>query len=149
EKLIESFRKTLEEADTARKRLRTVIKALAPEVAKNVVGTAKQLGKVKLFSTYDEVLDEDYHIAVGERAIEKESSLVYCALVQKGRAIRVIVFVGEQARASGIRAGDLAKRVANMLGGSGGGDERFGQGGGRSVERLKEALLIVEELVRK
>ncbi|MFQ5920805.1 MAG: DHHA1 domain-containing protein [Nitrososphaerales archaeon] len=61
----------------------------------------------------------------------------------------MIVFAGEQARASGIKAGEIAKQVANALGGSGGGDARFGQGGGRSVERLKEALLLVEELSRR
>ncbi len=149
EKLLESFKKTLDESDDARRRLRSVIKALAPEVAKSIGNEAKQLGKVKIFSTYDETLDEDYHIAVGERAIEREPSLVYCALVQKGTAVRVIVFAGEQARASGVKAGEIAKQVAGKLGGSGGGDARFGQGGGRSIERLKEALLLVEELARR
>ena len=149
EKLVESFQKTLEDADTARKKLQSVIKKLAPNVAKNVVQSAKQLGKIKLYSTYDEELDEDYHIAIGEQAIEQEPSLVYCALIQKGQGVRVIVFAGEQARTSGIKAGAIAKQVASTLGGSGRGDDRFGQGGGKSVERLKDALLLIEELSRK
>ncbi len=149
DKLFESFQKTLEDADAARKKLKLTIKKLSPDVAKNVIQSAKHLGKIKLYSTYDEELDEDYHIAIGEQAIEQEPSLVYCALVQKGQGVRVIVFVGEQARAKGIKAGTIAKQVASTLGGSGGGDDRFGQGGGKSTERLKEALLLIEELSHK
>lgn len=149
EKLIESFQKTMNEADEARKRLKSTIKKLAPVVAKDVIQNSKQLGRIKLFSIYEEELDEEYHIAVGERAIEIEPSLIYCALVSRGQGMRVIVFVGEQARNAGMKAGDIAKQVANTLGGSGGGDDRFGQGGGKSAERVKEALLIIEELARK
>jgi alanyl-tRNA synthetase len=149
EKLIESFQKTMDEADTARKKLKIAIKKLAPVIAKDIVQNAKQLGKIRLFSVYEEELDEEYHIAVGEEAIVIEPSLIYCALISKGEGIRVIVFVGEEARKNGLKAGIIAKQIASTLGGSGGGDDRFGQGGGKSVEMLKDALLYIEELVRK
>ncbi len=149
EKLIESFQKTMEDADTARKKLRNAIKKLAPAIAKDVVKNAKHLGSIKLYSVYDEELDEEYHISVGENAINADASLIYCALLPREQGIRVIVFVGEQARKSGIKAGVIAKQVASTLGGSGGGDDRFGQGGGKFVDRIKEALLVIEELSRK
>lgn len=149
EKLVESFRKTLEEADDAKRRMRSVIKRMAPGTAKEAVQNAKQLTKAKLYSVFDDELDEELYISAGEMAIAQEPSLVYCALVQRGQSIRVMIFAGERARANGINAGALAKQVAGALGGSGGGDARFGQGGGRSAERLKEALILLEELVRK
>jgi alanyl-tRNA synthetase len=148
EKVLESFQKALEDADVAKRKVRSMIKKLAPDIADNVIRNAKHLGRVKLYSFYEEELDEDYHISVGEVAITKEPSLVYCAVVKKGQGLRVIVFVGEQARVE-IKAGAIAKQVASTLGGSGGGDDRFGQGGGKAFERLKEALLLVEELVHK
>ncbi len=117
EKLLESFQKTLDDAETARKKLKSAIKKLAPDIAKNVTHSAKQLGRIKLYSIYDEELDEDYHVMIGEQAIKLEPSLIYCALLQKGQGVRVIVFVGEQARTNGIKAGEVAKRVANTLGG--------------------------------
>ncbi len=149
DKVVESFQKTLEDAETAKRKLKLTIKKLAPDISKSIIQAAKQLGKTKLYSTYDEELDEDYHIAIGEQVIVQEHSLVYCALVKKGQGVRVIVFAGKQAIANGIKAGVIAKQVAGTLGGSGGGDDRFGQGGGKSVERLKEALLLIEELSRK
>jgi alanyl-tRNA synthetase len=71
--------------------------------------------------------------------------------------MRMIVFVGEKARRR-IKAGTIAKMVCSRLGGSGGGDEKFGQGGGRLdnddnnnmiKEKIKEALLSAEELIIK
>lgn len=149
EKVVESFQKTMNDAEEARKKLKMSIKKLAPVIAKDIIKNAKQLGKIKLFSVYEEELDEEYHIAVGEQAIDIEPSLIYCALIAKGQGIRVIVFVGEEARKSGMKASEIAKGVASILGGSGGGDDRFGQGGGKSAERIKDALIVVEELVRK
>ena len=82
--------------------------------------------------------------AIGEKAIELDPSLVYVALLSKGQAIRVIVFAGEVARKK-VKAGTVAKKVSATLGGSGGGNERFGQGGGKSKDRIKEALQLAEK----
>jgi alanyl-tRNA synthetase len=100
-----------------------------------------------LHSTFDEELDEDYHIAIGEKAIELDKDMIYVALVSKGQGIRVIVFAGEAARKK-VKAGAIAKQVSAKLGGSGGGDDRFGQGGGRSREMIREALLLAEEAAK-
>ena len=69
------------------------------------------------------------------------------ALVAKGQGMRVIVFAGEKARKH-VKAGAIAKQVSAKLGGSGGGDDRFGQGGGRLKEKIKEALLAAEEMAK-
>jgi len=45
------------------------------------------------------------------------------------------------------RAGDLAKDASIILGGAGGGNDSFGQGGGRDISRIKDALLIVEQSI--
>jgi alanyl-tRNA synthetase len=147
EKVIESFAKTMEDAESAKKKLRIMTRVVAATMVKGVIDQSKKVGHIKLYSTFDEELDEDYHIAIGEKAIESEPSLVYIALLSKGQGIRVIVFAGEQARKK-VKAGAIAKQVSAKLGGSGGGDDRFGQGGGRSKEMIKEALLLAEESAR-
>jgi alanyl-tRNA synthetase len=62
----------------------------------------------------------------------------------------VVVFVGEKARKK-IKASLIAKQLSVQLGGSGGGDDRFGQGGGgiKVESKIKEALFSAEELVMK
>jgi alanyl-tRNA synthetase len=148
EKVVESFNKAIEEAEAAKKKARTILRVVAGPIAKEILEKAKKFSSgVKLYSTYDEELDEDYHIAVGEKAIELDKHLVYVALLSKGQGIRVIVFAGEAARKKA-KAGAIAKQVSAKLGGSGGGDDRFGQGGGRSKDRIKEALLLAEEAAK-
>ncbi|AIF83352.1 alanyl-tRNA synthetase [Candidatus Nitrososphaera evergladensis SR1] len=148
EKVLESFAKAMDDAESAKKKLRIMLRTVAETMARSVSENAKNLGggDVKLYSVYDEELDEDYHIAVGEKAIEFDPSLVYVALVAKGAGMRVIVFAGEKARKCA-KAGGIAKQVSAKLGGSGGGDDRFGQGGGRLKEKINEALLSAEEMI--
>jgi len=69
-------------------------------------------------------------------------------LVSRGHGLRVIVFVGEKAREK-IYAGTIAKQLSIDLGGSGRGDERFGQGGGKYKDKIGDALKTVEELIVK
>jgi len=148
EKVVESFDRAMQDTEETKRKARTMLRVVSAAVARNVLSQSKKFGSgVQLYSIYDEELDDDYHIAVGEKAIELEPSLVYIALLSKGQAIRVIVFAGMDARKS-VKAGAIAKQVAGTLGGSGGGDDRFGQGGGRSKDRIKEALLLAEQSVK-
>ena len=149
EKVVESFNKTIEDGEATKRKLRTVIRVVAGEMARAVSSNAKPTASgVKVYSTYDEELDEDYHIAIGEKAVELDSWLVYVALLSTGQAIRVIVFAGEEARKK-VKAGTVAKQVSATLGGSGGGNERFGQGGGKSRDRIKEALQTAEHITER
>jgi alanyl-tRNA synthetase len=148
EKVLESFDRAMDESEAAKKKVKSMLRVVAESMGKSAGAQAKKLASgLRLYSTYDEELDDDYHIAVGEKAIEIEPALVYIALISKGQGIRVIVFAGEQARKK-VKAGAIAKQVSGALGGSGGGDDRFGQGGGKSKDRIKEALLLAEEAAR-
>jgi alanyl-tRNA synthetase len=148
EKVIESFDKAMQDAEAVKKKLRAMLRVVSVPIAKSISDQAKKLDSgIHLYTTYDEELDDEYHIAIGEKAIEFDKHLVYLALLSKGHGIRVIVFVGESA-CEKVKAGAIAKQVSSKLGGSGGGDNRFGQGGGRSKDRIKEALLLAEEVSR-
>ena len=148
EKVIESFDKAIQDAEAAKKRLRAIIRVVSVPIAKTISEQAKKLDSgIHLYATYDEELDDDYHIAIGEKAIELDEHLVYLALLSKGQGIRVIVFAGEAA-CKKVKASAIAKQVSNKLGGSGGGDNRFGQGGGKSKDRIREALQLAEEVAR-
>ncbi len=148
EKVTESFSKAMDDSEAAKKKVRTMLRVVGPTMAKSISLQAKQLQpEVKLYSIFDEDLDEDYHIAIGEKSLELDPALVYVALIAKGNGIRVIVFAGELARKKA-KAGAVAKQISSILGGSGGGDDRFGQGGGKSKDKIKEALLKAEETLR-
>jgi len=146
EKILESFEHTMSDADASKKKLKQLIKRVSTFTAQNTISDAKNLGKVKLFSTIDEELDEEFHIAVGEQAIKLDSKMIYCALILKNDGIRIVAFAGTEA-VKIKKAGDLVRDISKVLGGSGGGNDSFGQGGGKDISKLKDALLATEQSI--
>ncbi|MGL5858718.1 MAG: alanine--tRNA ligase [Angustibacter sp.] len=77
----------------------------------------------------------------GERPV-----VVAGTAVSKGRPV-VVVATNELARQWGVRAGDLVRVAAQVLGGGGGGRDDVAQGGGTDGARVGEALSRVEDAV--
>ena len=159
ENVVESSQKSIDDAEAARRKTKALLRKAAPYIAESVSVNAKQLplDGIKFYTVYDNELDDEYHIATGEKSIENDPSLIYIALISKAHGMRMIVFVGERARKR-VKAGIIAKMVCSQLGGSGGGDDKFGQGGGRLEndgnnnlikEKIRKALLSAEELIIK
>jgi alanyl-tRNA synthetase len=150
EKVVESLQKMIHDTEVTKKKMKIILRKISPYVATSVSKTARHFTNenIKVYSTYDEELDDEYHIAIGEKSIELDPSLIYVALISKEQGLRVIVFAGEYARKK-IRAGIIANRVSIELGGSGRGNDRFGQGGGRFKDKITDSLKLVEELVTK
>jgi alanyl-tRNA synthetase len=66
--------------------------------------------------------------------------------VSNGKPV-IVAAVTDDLVARGLKAGDLVREVATMVGGSGGGRPNMAQAGGRDPEKLPEALAAVEGLV--
>jgi alanyl-tRNA synthetase len=60
----------------------------------------------------------------------------------------VVIAVNDEARNRGLRAGELVKIAAGVLGGGGGGKDDVAQGGGTDPAKASEALRGVEEAIR-
>jgi alanyl-tRNA synthetase len=151
EKLTDSFKKYLDDSEKLRTKIKILLRKTSPILAKFISNNSKQISSegVKLFTTFDDELDEEFHITIGEKTIELDPLLMYVSLVSKEEGIRVIVFVGEIARKYGFNAGKIAKIISTNLGGSGGGDPKFGQGGGRFKNRIEEVLNLAELYVNE
>lgn len=146
QKIVQSFENTINEADSSRKKIKQLIKRTADSSAKESIENAKKIADVRLYTVSDNELDDEYHISIGEKAIKMEPSLIYCALVIKDGGIRIITFAGEKA-AKIKKAGDIVREISSVLGGSGGGNERFGQGGGKDIAKIDEAIEKVEQVI--
>lgn len=85
-------------------------------------------------------------MSVRER-IGSDAAVVALGGVASGRPI-VVVATNDAARASGAKAGALAKRAAGVLGGGGGGRDDVAQGGGTDVAALNAALEAVTQELR-
>jgi alanyl-tRNA synthetase len=74
------------------------------------------------------------------------AAVVVVAAVPADRPV-VVAAVNEEARARGLKAGQLVGVAAKALGGGGGGKDDVAQGGGTRPESIADALRAVEETV--
>ncbi len=134
--------------DSLQSKLRSLTRKLVLTEINSVQNNAEHINDFLLLLNDDESADEKYHINFGEMSIEKTSNLIYIGLIAKEQNVKVLVFVGKSANSKGVNAGILAATISKYLGGSGGGDNRFGQGGGSNVSTEKRKRSTILELIK-
>jgi alanyl-tRNA synthetase len=88
---------------------------------------------------------------VNNLIVEKDPNAVTVLLLVQDSA-RIFVGAGKSAIQSGVNAGQLATKLAALLGGGGGGRDYFGQGGGKkaNVESVtKNSELMLKTMLTK
>lgn len=148
DKLIESFDKVTLENDQMKRKFKVLINRFSDSMATSVTHQAtKSKSGLKVYGTFDDVMGDDYYIALGEKSINIDPFLVYVAIVQDHERIKVIVFVGDESRKI-IKASRIAKEISLKLGGTGGGGtDKFAQGGGKDKSKINECLKNLENLI--
>ena len=100
--------------------------------------------KDKICFTASENYDEYFHLNFGKKLVAKDANAAICGIFESGPTVRIMVYAGEQ---SGVNAGSIAKEIAGILGGSGGGDAKFAQGGGKDTSKKDEAIAKVKSMI--
>ena len=100
--------------------------------------------KEKLCVTASPKYDDYFHQNFGKKLVAKDSRAAFCGIFEAGPTIRVMVFAGAE---SGINSGEIAKELASILGGSGGGDAKFAQGGGKDTSKKDEAIAKAKSMI--
>ena len=148
EKVVDSFDRITAENDLMKRKFRILVNKFSDNMTEIVSQKAiKSRSGLKIYVTYDDEIGDDYYIALGEKSIDNDPFLVYVALVHDQERIKVIVFVGVEARKV-IKASKIAKEISLKLGGTGGGGtEKFAQGGGTDKSKVQECLNNPENLL--
>ena len=71
---------------------------------------------------------------------------MYVGIFESGPTIRIMVYSGDEVSNSK-NAGDIAKSVAEILGGAGGGDAKFAQGGGKDTSKKDKAITKAKSMI--
>ena len=138
----------VEDKSRLAKRLDELSGEWALKEAQRLGGSARTVGSVKLFIEKYATNDESDLVLLNNRIIEGDPDAVVVLVLVKGSA-RVFVGAGRKAIEHGVHAGKLARTLAAIIGGSGGGKDYFGQGGGTKPSAADELIKGTERAVKE
>jgi len=129
---------TLVELDKERKRALALERKLATKEAEDL--PVKTIEGIKLVSGKVSVESPEAMRAMGDRLKERlGSGVIVLGAIYNGRP-NFMAMVTPDLVAKGFHAGEMVKQIAMATGGGGGGRAELGQGSGKDVTKLDEAL---------
>ena len=136
---------------TAEKKIAQLQAAQLGERIPELIAQAERVGDVKLVSASLGTVgsgDDVRGLATDIRdRVQAEAAVVVLAAEVADKPV-LIAATTQGARDAGVRAGDLVKTGARILGGGGGGKPDLAQGGGTDVTQIDDALLALREQLR-
>ena len=115
----------------------------------SLVDNVKQVGAYKLLcARLDDVKPDAARTLCDTVKAKYSDGVVVFALVCDGK-LNFVAAAGKDAVASGAHAGNILREVSAVCGGKGGGRPDFAMSGGRDIDKIPEALALVESLLVK
>jgi len=137
------------EMDSQRKKIHALEHRSTRDDVESLLGKVIDVNGIAVLATQVPSSDIEALRRTGDIVRQRLNSvLVVLGTVSDGQAAFVAMATPDLVK-SGIHAGDIVKQVAQVAGGRGGGRAEMGQGGGKDIDRIDEALKLVRELVAK
>ena len=137
----------LDEVKELKKRIEQYkAKEAAGEVERFLFG-AHTIEGIKVLTVLVPNADPNKLRQMGDLLRDKEPALAGVLATVNGEKITFLAICGKEAIARGLKAGDLVKQVCMAAGGSGGGKPDSAMGGGKDVNKVDDALAIVDDFV--
>ena len=148
--LAERAEKLLDEIKSLRKDLAAAKQRKAPAVSiRQIIADAPEANGARIVchKLEDASIDDLRAVADTFKKLAPSGVMVLASAVD-GK-VAMIAAVTKDLNAKGIRAGDLVKELAPIVGGGGGGRPDVAQAGGKDVAKIGDMLKAAEETIRK
>ena len=109
--------------------------------------SAKDVGGLKVITANRENMDANDLRKLGDFLRNKNENTIAVLSTVNGEKVTLLAVCGKNAIASGIKAGDIIRTIAPIVGGKGGGKPDSAMGGGTSVLKVDDALAAVDDYV--
>ncbi len=130
------------------KRIERLSNLLAAAQVEALVPRAVSVDGLRVVAAHVEASSMEHLRQLAERTRSKlGEGVVVLGAVIEGRP-NLVVMASQGAASRGVHAGKLARALASVMGGGGGGRTEVAQAGAKEPERLKDALARVPEAVR-
>jgi alanyl-tRNA synthetase len=136
-----------EEKQRAKEKIPALLEQVAALSSSGVIDEIEiNVNTIKSCFTNSKQYDEFFHMNFGKKLVKDNPNAVYVGIFESGPTIRVVAYSGDEASKSK-NAGNIAKSVAEILGGAGGGDAKFAQGGGKDTSKTSQAIAKAKSMI--
>ena len=136
-----------EEKQKAKEKIPALLEQIAILSSNRVIDEIEiSVNSIKSCFTNSKQYDEFFHMNFGKKLVKENPNSVYVGIFESGPTIRIIAYSGDEASKSK-NAGNIAKSVAEILGGAGGGNAKFAQGGGKDTSKIDEAIAQAKSMI--
>lgn len=150
EQIEERIFATVEELKSAQKRLASLQAANLAELVPVAIANALPVNGTLVVELHlGEVSDSNDLRTLAFNARDRVSSDNALVIVSATSADKPLIGVAttESSRGAGLKAGELVRLAASVLGGGGGGKDDFAQGGGTDATKIGEAILSIKAAI--
>ncbi len=137
----------MDEQKELRRQMEKLQQAAANADAERFLYSAHAVGSLKVVTASMKAMGKDDLRKMGDYLREKEPTVVAVLATVQDDKITLNAVCGAEAVAAGIKAGDIIKAIAPVVGGKGGGKPDSAMGGGTEVHKLDNALAMVDDIV--
>ena len=109
--------------------------------------SAKSVSGLKVVTASRENMDANDLRKLGDFLRDKDANTVAVLSTVNGEKVTLLAVCGKNAVAHGIKAGDIIRSIAPIVGGKGGGKPDSAMGGGTNVLKVDDALAAVDDFV--
>jgi len=154
EKLDKTAEKVVKELKEAQLEKRHLLKELAEKESiatqTQSTETATEVEGISIVKRdFEGVIDANRMLTTATEVIKRNDATVTVYYGSDGKTCRLLIMAGETAIKKGINAGNIVKEASPIFGGGGGGRPNFAQGGGTQCDKIKEAVAIAEEVIKR
>lgn len=146
--VVRGVERLMEERERAEKERERMKKRLLEYEADIMLGKVKRLAKVNFLAESMKEVSPDYLIELSARLVKSDPNLIVF-FFSVNETAQLVAMAGSEAVKLGVDVSEIVARVAKVIGGGGGGEKDFGQGGGPLVERVPLAMKDAEKAVRE
>lgn len=139
----------VEEMHQINRELQSLQEKAASTQAKDLFATGMEVNDIKLYTTVLANMNADGLRKLCDNVKQEQPLSVAVLCGVEGEKATLAVCCGKDAVARGLKAGVIAKEVATLAGGSGGGKPDFAMAGIKELDKLQIALDAVPSIVEK
>lgn len=152
EKLLPTTQRLLKEWKEVRGENKRLIEELASLESGDALGQAaitKEFDDVKFVTQEFTPIDIERMIKTAGKLTEREETVVVLFYGKDKKTAQFVMLAGKMAVKKGVDASEIANETAKLLGGGGSGRPEFAQGGGTKINKIDEAVIKAEEVLKK